>query len=694
MPDTPASSSDEADHPGSTVPAPTDLGTAELTVDNIGGIDHCTVDFTPGVTILTGPNATNRTSFLSALNGVLGGTAATLKTDADTGSVALTLTANGDSYEYKREYIRKSPDTVTNTGRPFTSDSEIVDTFATLLETNDARKAVQQGSNVRAVLMRPVDTDAVQRELREKTRERDELQSELDSLDSLIDREATLTEQREQTKSELEDIRNDISELESVVEDYEADMDMAAEAEALVDDLETKRSEVRDLENEVEILQAELDALRDEETELREQAVELYRHGNSSNGDTVDINFVNGDTEDSIPWDDVTDDNQIRELEDDVTRLRTLKNELSATIDDLTRITSFNKSTIEDASDIPGITSGNGDVTAGLAPETKQINCWTCGTTVDRQAIKDRTSELESFIAEKQDDLDDVEDELESAQTELSNLRETRQEREKLQSELDSVQSEQDRVEDSLEATKHDLETAREELQELQEAVTETEELRESDLLDVYEKLNSLEYERGQKENKLDDIIDELSEITDARERRDDIETQLDELRNDIEALRTRIADLERDVVDSFNNHMETILDRLAYENIARVWIERRVPESSTGIQTGEFELHVIRKTDDGSVYEDRVENLSESEREVIGLVVALTGYIVHDVQNTVPFILLDSVEAVDADRLVTLVDYLSTHTTYLTVALLPEDAAVFSDDHERVTADALSISP
>lgn len=686
-------SSDDVEHSESNVPEPTDFSLAELTVSNIGGIDHCTVDFTPGVTILTGPNATNRTSFLSALNGALGGTAATLKTDTDSGSVTLKLTANGESYEYSREYIRKSPDTVTRTGKPFTSDTEVVDTFATLLETNDARKAVQQGTNIRAVLMRPVDTDAVQNELREKTRERDELQSELDSIDSLIDREAKLTEQREQVKAELENIGAEISELESIVKEYEADINMAAEAEELVEDLEAKRSEVHDLENEVEVLQAELDALHDKKTELREQAVELYRHIDSVDSDTVNIDFVKEDTEEPTSWNDITDDHQIRSLEDDVTRLRTRKNELSAIIDNLSRIISFNKSTVEDTSSIPGITPDNGSLTADLAPETKQINCWTCGTTVDRQAIKDRTSELESFIAEKQDELDDIENELESAQTELTNLRETRQEFKKLQSEIESVQSEQDRIEDSLEATKNDLETACEELQGLEADVAQTEELRESDLLDAYEKLNSLEYERGQKENKLDHIVDNLNEITDARERRDDIETRLNELHDDIEALRTRIGDLERDVADSFNDHMETIVDRLAYENIARVWIERHVPESSTGIQTGEFELHVVRKTDDGSVYEDRVENLSESEHEVIGLIVALTGYIVHNVQNTVPFILLDSVEAVDANRLVTLLRYISTHTTYLIVALLPEDAAAFSNNHERVTAHDLSTS-
>jgi len=43
----------------------------QLTVENIGGIDHTDATFNPGVTILAGRNATNRTSLLQALMAAL-----------------------------------------------------------------------------------------------------------------------------------------------------------------------------------------------------------------------------------------------------------------------------------------------------------------------------------------------------------------------------------------------------------------------------------------------------------------------------------------------------------------------------------------------------------------------------------------------------------------------------------------------
>jgi uncharacterized protein YbaR (Trm112 family) len=86
-------------------------------------------------------------------------------------------------------------------------------------------------------------------------------------------------------------------------------------------------------------------------------------------------------------------------------------------------------------------------------------------------------------------------------------------------------------------------------------------------------------------------------------------------------------------------------------------------------------------------VYEDTVDTLSESEREVIGLIVALAGYLTHDVRESVPFMLLDSLEAIDSNRIAALVDYLADWATYLVVALLPEDARALSEDYERVDA-------
>jgi hypothetical protein len=137
------------------------------------------------------------------------------------------------------------------------------------------------------------------------------------------------------------------------------------------------------------------------------------------------------------------------------------------------------------------------------------------------------------------------------------------------------------------------------------------------------------------------------------------------------------------------------LLDLLAFDRIERVWLERKAPEGSDsgnaadGVDGAdrEFELHIVRTTTEGVVYEDRIATLSESEREVVGLVFALSGYLVHDVHERVPVMLLDSLEAIDAGRIVTLVDYFADFVPYLVVALLPEDANELDEAYDRIRA-------
>jgi hypothetical protein len=86
------------------------------------------------------------------------------------------------------------------------------------------------------------------------------------------------------------------------------------------------------------------------------------------------------------------------------------------------------------------------------------------------------------------------------------------------------------------------------------------------------------------------------------------------------------------------------------------------------------FDLHVIREGDDG-VYEGRIEHLSESERATVGVMLAVTGYVVHDVAEICPVMLLDSVEMMDSSRIASLLDFLTDTApiTWIIAALLPD---------------------
>ncbi len=190
----------------------------ELSAMNIGGIDQSDVRFSPGVTILTGRNATNRTSFLQAIMAALGSDQATLKGDADKGSVELTI----DDETYTRTLSRK--DGVTRTsGDPYLEDAELADLFAFLLESNEARQAVARDEDLRDLIMRPVDTDAIQAEIERCETEKQRLDTELERLDSLKQQRPDLEQKRTRLETEIEDKQAELEAKETELEeaDYE-----------------------------------------------------------------------------------------------------------------------------------------------------------------------------------------------------------------------------------------------------------------------------------------------------------------------------------------------------------------------------------------------------------------------------------------------------------------------------------------
>jgi DNA repair ATPase RecN len=175
-----------------------------------------------------------------------------------------------------------------------------------------------------------------------------------------------------------------------------------------------------------------------------------------------------------------------------------------------------------------------------------------------------------------------------------------------------------------------------------------------------------------------------LETLRERRSDREDVRFRLETERETAAGIRDELEDVE-----AFNDHTAAILDALDDDNVERIWLERVEREIREGRRTltrGFFDLHVIRRADGGAVYEDTVQHLSESEREVTGLVFALAGYLVHEVHEMCPFILLDSIEALDSGRIATLVEYLAEYADYLVVALLPEDAEAVDDRHRGIT--------
>jgi chromosome segregation ATPase len=636
------------------MPQHTNSKPATVFVRNIGGIDTCEIEFSPGVTVCTGQNATNRTSLLTAIAGALGGSAATLKSDTDEGHVRLEF----DGETYTRHYRRGSDGSVITEGDPYTDDPELVDLFACLLEDNPARRAVERGDDLRDVLMRPVDTATIQERIREFERERTQTTTRLEEIERKRNRLPELETRRTTLKDELETVIEEHRVLREQVADHDIDVKATGAAEELLSELESCRKSLAQTRDEIETQRSTLEALHDEREEVADELDDLKDR----------------DTD----WED---------LERERNRLQDRERELQDSINDLSAIVEFNDELLSSSNRLADQDTDEQTVTSELDPMSATITCWTCGSRVKRQAIDSQLDELRNVVGEKRTERQEVQDELTELREQLNRIQSAESRRRECEDRLDEIDRQIQRRERRINDLEKKTTDLQETIHELEEEVKETEEFRESELVEQYERLSELEYERGQIEQERNDVEDEIRKLESLADEREQLEAQKAQLQEELESLRTRIEDLERDAVEAFNEHMAEVLSLLEYQNIERVWIERKVPNDGP---EGVFELHVVRSTENGTMYEDTVDHLSESEREVIGLVVALAGYLVHEVYETVPVMLLDSLEAIDADRIARLIEYIAEFASYLVVALLEEDAQGLNDRYTRLSSDAI----
>lgn len=621
----------------------------ELSVSNIGGIDETTVSLKEGVTVLSGRNATNRTSLLQGLMAALGSERASLKADETSGTA--TLEAE-DSYTAR---LQRQHDTVQYDGQPYLDDPELADLFAFLLESNEARQAVTRGDDLRELIMRPVDTAAINDEIARLESEKRDLDDRLSELESLEQRLPELEQTKQQLTDEIEQLRADLSDARANL--AEAEIDPAegekrrAELQSTLDELQEARSEIEQVRDRIETDRESIEALRSERESLHSQLDDLETEA----------------------------DGDLSALESDIERYRDKKAALDEEISQLQQTIQFNRDRL-DGDD--SMLSDGGDVTGELLPGG-EVTCWTCGSTVEADRIEQTIDQLRELRRTKADERSTVESELADLRDRKDQIESTRRKRRDLEDRLATLKTEIEQREERKADLLDRRDSLSERIDDLETAVDELDPAEYEEIATEQKRASELSVELDAKEQERAEIDDEIERINEQIERREQLRTQRERLTDQLTDLRTRIDRLEAEAVEQFNTHMETLLDLLGYENIERIWIERIRADDA---QSTTFELRIVRTTADGTAYEDSIDHLSESEREVTGLVFALAGYLVHDLHESVPFMLLDSLEAIDSERIATLVEYFQDFIPYLVVALLEEDAQALADDHNVVS--------
>jgi len=648
-----------------------------IEVENLGGISELQLTLSPGITVLSGENATNRSSLLQSLAAGIGGdkSAAALKTDVNSGYVEFTLRDT----TYRREYTKQGG-TVRKDGTPYCDDPELVDTFVALFANNPARSAVVQNTNLRDLLMSPVDTDEINREITDLKTSRSSLEDTISRIERRQRKLPELEQERQELEEELTAQKDEIERVETVIDDFETAEEDTSEIEKARDELEGSREELSAAEREAEEIDRKIEFRETERADLIEERDDIE----TELGEFDDLETLRA---------------EISELSSEIEQSQARKEEIELAVEDLQAAIQANENLLDGTLETLNITSDN--LTAALDPDSQVVQCWTCGMETERGHITEQIQTLRGIVTSQRNKIREIEKRLSELQDKKDSYTNQRDQYESLCDRRDELNEQIQRHKERI----TELQTERSEKQDEIDDIAQEIDAKESEIADLetgdednganklaaaHQKLTELERERGRIENQLEETVREIEEIQSLKEKKSEAEAEKAEITDQLEQLRGRIDQLEAQLVETLNEMMEDLIELLDYRNIARVWVQRHVDEGETG---SEFVLHIVREDEEGSVYEDTAETLSESEREVIGVVVALAGYLVHDIDRNVPFIIFDSVEIIDGERMAKLLDYIETRTEarYLVVAMLSKDTKAVRENERMPNHELIS---
>jgi len=474
--------------------------TWNITIDNIGGIQHAETTLENGVNAVRAPNWQGKSSFLYALETVFG-TEKRLTENATEADVVLEV----DGTKYYVE-LKRQGNTITKSGNPYLTDDvdlECADLFAFLDETNEIRQAVDRGDNLEDLLTRPLDFEKIDEQIAKLKTEREQVDSELTRADRAADHLPALQEKVTQLEADLEDLHD---EWETI--DHEPTNENDAQEE-----LSSLRAELNQTKRAISRHESSLETAKDLLKEKREELEEL----------------------------------EVPEYEDLEAELSKRQDELDAVRADRDLVGSLyeytNRVLEQDRLDL--IT----DLSRGVLSDS--FNCWVCGHETNRDDVELNLKNLEDRLEQLRSREASLEQNVEELRQKQSTLKTAERKERDLTTRIGELEGQ-------VSSAETDLAYARERRSELEVEIDEV-----SDTISTTEdEVTDIRSDIKYKEAELEDAQKELKEAQNEAGQRDTLQKERNSLSEEIETLRTRKERVKRDTRDAFDSALDDILDR------------------------------------------------------------------------------------------------------------------------------------
>ena len=593
----------------------------QVSVSNIGGIYEATANLEHGVNVVQASNFSGKSSFMNAIQTVMGTTGMfntqhPLTEGKENGVVEL----SSEEMTHSVSLERSPTDEVVRRGSPVLendADQMCARLFAFLGEDNPIRSRVREQADLTELLQAPLDLENIDNQIATLKRKRDSKQEEIKTARRAEENIPAVKEAITTLEEEIDALRQKRNDVESRVGDEITDN------KSLSDDLATQRSEVSTLERRISRLQSQL---AETETQLEEKRAEKEQL------DIPEQPEANTDVEEK--------QQRVDEISLQVDLLEGLHRANQRVIeeDELSLVTSIDRTIVED-----------------------EFDCWICGESTTTETIETRLAALESKIETLREEQSNLTDEIETLEAQQREYREKKQQVTAIEEEIGDLSAKRDDLQ-------RDLTQAQERKSEVEDQVSELEADLEQAETELSEELTDIKSEIKLKTQELETQQNRLQELETKQDDIDELRAEVNGIEDEIETLKERKESKQRELKSQFDEAMATALDHFA-PGFDGARLDIKV---NTENEIESFDLIVAR---DGR--ETTIDTLSEAERELVGIVVAIAGYRTFEVGDRVPMILLDGVSQLAADNLNLLCEYLSEDTEMLVTTAYPETNAV-----------------
>lgn len=588
-----------------------------VSISNIGGVYEATATLESGVNVVQASNFSGKSSFMNALQTVVGTTGLfdsphPLTEGEDSGSVV--LDASETSHEVTLE--RSSNNEILLRGTPMLEndiDQMCARLFAFLGEENPIRSRVREQKDLTELLQAPLNLEDIDGQITTLKRKQEAKEEEIKTAQRAEENIPAVTDAITTLEEELTELQERRNEVEASVGSEISDNG------SLTDELATRRSEVSTLERRISQLQTKLSKTESQLTEKRNEKEAL---------DLPDQPQVSAAVEDK--------QTRVDEIKIQLDLLEGLyrANQRVIEEDALSLVTAIDRSVVED-----------------------EFDCWLCGDSTTMDTVETRLEALQSKIETLQEERSTLTDEIEVLEQEQREYRQKQREAAAIEEEIGTLSARRDDL-------KRDLTQAEERKAEVEDQVAELESDLERAETELSDELTDIKSEIKLKEQELETQQNRLHELKTKREDVDELREEVTAIKEEIETLKERKQRKQRELKTQFDEAMATALDHFA-PGFDGARLDIKV---NTENEIEAFDLIIAR---DGR--ETTIDTLSEAERELVGIVVAIAGYRTFEVNDRVPMILLDGVSQLAADNLRLLCEYLSDDTEMLVTTAYPE---------------------